>query len=132
MKEKLKKFIGSLGILSMALFLSVSCISAYTTEQTKSTAKNHKDWLKSGNVYVEYDFGSWMPNDDAWLKAEVYSGSSKYSYCYAKYSGGTATSKGSSSNNYYAIAEVSGVDYFNAGSYADAHNSTTHLKLSVK
>lgn len=132
MVESMKKIAVSLGALVLLLTCTFTTIGAYSTEQIRSTANDKKSWLKSGNVYVEYDFGTWLPNDDAWLKAEVYGGSGKYSYCYAKYSGGTATSKGSSSNNYYAIAEVSGIDKFNSGSYADAHNTSTHLRLNVK
>ena len=107
---------------------------AYLNSQTDTTPQNEKSWLKtSDNTYVEYDFGTWMFNDDAWLKAEVNTSTDKYAFCYARYgTNGIATASGSTSNNFHAIAEVSGVDYFDSGSFSIAHNDVSYVRLEVE
>lgn len=83
-------------------------------------------------MYVGYDYGTWRINDDAWLKAELYAGSNKHGITKAYYRGeARSTVTADSGNNYYAISQIPGVDYFDSGSYASTSNSYGHLYLEV-
>lgn len=69
------------------------------------------------------------PNDDAFLKAEIYGHGYIYADCYASANNG---SKVGSDSGAYAIVEFSGVDYFDAGSYAETANNLGNLYLEVQ
>lgn len=121
MKNNILKFVGVLTLTS-AVFRSVSLAES----QYGTVSRYQKDWLSGDNKYVEYDFGTWRPNDDAWLKAEVYGGNYASGYCYA-----TAGTKRAEDSGLYAIVEISGVDYFDAGSCARTKNSDGTFRLEV-
>ena len=100
---------------------------SYAVNQSGTVRPNEKGFLKGGNMYVEYDFGTWLPHDDAWLKAEVYSPDMQVSYCQAKINGFLYQSSGRR-----AIVEVGGVDNFPRGSYSKTQNKQGRLYLEVR
>ena len=121
-----KKFISSFTLIIALLFV-VSTLTVMAQTQISSTPYNRKAWLSGDNKYVEYDFGSWLPNDDAWLKAEVYGGTNRSVYVFATAGNTTAFDSG----EIIAIVEMSGIDYFDAYSYAKASNHNGYFLLSV-
>lgn len=115
---------------TVVFFLVLSLVFtgfSYAVNQSGTVRSNEKGFLKGGSMYVEYDFGSWLPHDDAWLKAEVYSSDMQISYCQATIEGFTYKSSGRR-----AIVEVGGVDYFPSGSYSETQNKQGRLYLKVK
>ncbi|WP_019133702.1 hypothetical protein [Kallipyga massiliensis] len=114
-------------VLSFLIFTFLASGLTYAFTQSATVNRNQKDWLKRGGMYVEYDFGSWLPNDDAWLKAEINSSSYQTSICEAWAGGKHAVDTGRR-----AIVELSGVDYFDSGSYSKTKNSEGQLYLRVR
>lgn len=124
MRKLISAVLSVVFVVTVMVVVHIGTVCAFS--QTVHVHKDEKDWLSAGNMYVEYDYGTWRPHDDAWLKAEVYSSSYKYSRCEA-----WAGNKHGYDSGNYAIVEFSGVDYFDEGSYSQTSNSSGRLNLYV-
>ena len=78
-----------------------------------------------------YDFGTWMPLDDAKISADAYSSPNPYAYIlYKPYGSGTWSSQGGT--GYTSVVEnPSNVDYLQGGSYAISRSGSIGYKLLV-
>lgn len=127
MKKVMKTFTFLALIIAGVLLIDQGASMAFS--QSTRVQKDRKGWLSRGNMYVEYDFGTWRPNDDAFLKAEIYGDGYYYSKCWATANDGQINGR---DEGEYAIVEFSGVDYFDAGSYSQTKNNNGSLYLEVK
>ncbi|WP_308539894.1 hypothetical protein [uncultured Murdochiella sp.] len=127
MKKVMKTFTFLALIITGVLLIDQGASMAFS--QSTRVQKDRKGWLSRGNMYVEYDFGTWRPNDDAFLKAEIYGDGYDYSQCWATANDGQTTGY---DEGKYAIVEFSGVDYFDAGSYSQTKNNNGTLYLEVE
>ncbi|WP_282919020.1 hypothetical protein [Levyella massiliensis] len=127
MRNWRKTFVFVVLIIVGVLIIDQGASMAFS--QSTRVQRDRKGWLSRGNMYVEYDFGTWRPNDDAFLKAEIYGDGYSYSECWATANKGKTTGY---DEGEYAIVEFSGVDYFDAGSYSRTKNNNGSLYLEVK
>lgn len=127
MKKVMKTFSFLALIIAGVLLIDQGASMAFS--QSTRVQKDRKGWLSRGNMYVEYDFGTWRPNDDAFLKAEIYGDGYDYSKCWATANDGQINGR---DDGKYAIVEFSGVDYFDAGSYSKTKNNNGSLYLEVE
>lgn len=133
---KKKKYVSGI-ILMLMLIMSASTVFAGSVTTTYNVRKTTTDKSGSNYAYAEYDYGTSLPNDDAYCLGKAENGTkSKSISCYAigRKSGKTSkvTGTSSSSGAFYKVAQVSGEDYFKAGAYAEASTGSFSAKVTVK
>ncbi|WP_019189580.1 hypothetical protein [Levyella massiliensis] len=123
-----RKQIKKLLVITFTVTLLLGGIGgAYAFSKTANVPRDKSNSLSGNSMYVGYDYGTWRPNDDAWLKAEIYGTSYKKSYCLA-----ISGNSSESDSGPRAIVEIPGVDFFDDGSYAETVNGLGDLHLYVK
>ena len=121
-------------LLSVSMLAAMSVTSSaedIKTEVSRTDTKTQE--YSDSDVHLKnfYDFGTWLPNDDAKISADANSSPNPYAYIYYKpYGTGSWTSQGG--NGYTSVsANPSGVDYLQGGSYARSRSGSTGIKLLV-
>lgn len=128
---RFKKIIST--VLGLAL-VPATMANAATEYATVSRSSSDTQTYSGGGISLKnyYDYGTWLPGDDAYISATVSSGSDPYAYIYYKpyNNSGSWTSKGGSGTE-SVYANPSGVDYLQGGSYALSKSGSTGIQLKV-
>lgn len=130
----MKKTISSLVVVLIAV-LTIS-LTASANEVTYTVKNNVKREYKLSNgsirSLVVSDYGTWLPNDDAYIRAEANGPGSKNVEAYAKSGTKNVTVSDSATvnKNIKVVAQLSGVDYFQNG-YGIAKSSVGKVTVNV-
>lgn len=127
------------GLVSLATILAISSsvLATSITDTVSRTAKKTQTYTSGTRIASNtYDYGTFLPNDDAYIMSSAQGSSNNKTYVlYSAYGSGAWYAKSgpttSGNTKSYVIGELSGVDYFEGGSYAKATIYSDTVTLTV-
>jgi hypothetical protein len=121
-------------IVLAALFVfSAFSVSVYATNYSDTIKKNTSEKVGTTQVFTFYDFGTWLPGDDAYIQAYAQGANSRsiayidYSYNGCTYNYFVGPSPAGQPAN--AAFCASGYDYLTGDAYASNESSTSTLTI---
>ncbi|MEG0663765.1 MAG: hypothetical protein RR483_01545 [Clostridia bacterium] len=113
--KKVQKFLKIIFAITVVFVVSISASMFASAISNTYTAKNtNKTTYDQYQLFAEYDYGTWLPNDDAYIQTQSKdSGAvSRYAYCEAYNGSYKKTAMGNDLNKFSAYVEIPGVDKF--------------------